>query len=88
MRKTARPVSILSTVAIAVAGFLSMWLLGYFLPGANPIRTVLTQLLLIALGLGIAYAVLKLVFHKARSNDPEEKELKLKDLPNDAPPRA
>lgn len=70
---------------VALSGYIAMWLLGYYAPGMNIFRIVVVQLGLIAIGLGVAYVILKLIFHNARSYDSSEDELRLKDLPKDAP---
>jgi len=70
---------------VAISGYVAMWMLGYYLPNANILRLILVQLGLIAIALGAAYGILKLIFHNARAYDKTETELKLRDLPKDAP---
>ncbi len=70
---------------VAIGGYLAMWLLGYYAPSDNSIRIALVQLGAIFIALAVAYGILKLIFHNARSYDRTETELKFRDLPKDGP---
>lgn len=81
--KPGRAVTILMVFGAVVFGYAAMWLFGYYSPTENMANAVVIQLVLIALVFGIAYAILKGVFHSQRLRNPHERELRLKDMPKD-----
>jgi hypothetical protein len=80
-----RPVTVILVILAVIVGYGAMWLSGYYLNNDNMVVSVLLQLAMIGMVFGITYAILKGVFHNQRLKDPHERELRLKDLPKDAP---
>jgi len=70
---------------IAIAGFVSMYLLGYVLPlSGSDVNAGLTMFILIVFGLAVPYAMLKLGVHEAaHMRDEPEKDLEFKDIAKD-----
>ncbi len=79
-----KPWHIILIIAIPVLGFSIMYGLAYLLPIASDLLPqLLFTVLLIGLGLAVPYWFLKLGAHEAHRNNPEEKELTLKEIPKD-----
>ncbi len=72
-------------ILMIIMGYAAMWLLGYYASSDNIAAVIAIQILLIVLALGIAYGILKGVFHNTRLSNRNERELHLRDLPKDAP---
>lgn len=72
-------------ILLPVVGYGIMHMLVYVLPMSGPAvwADFLFTLLLIALGLSIPYWMLKIGFHYAHTQNSDEKELNIKDIPKD-----
>lgn len=69
---------VLEAVAIA-----TLYFSGIAMTSVDGFYKGLTAFAIIALGLTLPYWLLKILMHVAHSSNPEEKELKLTDLPKD-----
>lgn len=70
---------------LAVAGYAVMHGLIYALPVSenNTTVNILFTCFIIAMGLAIPYFMLKIGMHEAHLQNPDEKELRLRDIPKD-----
>ena len=68
---------------IAVAGFGVMYAATAFLPLNSAWSSGIIMLLLIVVGIGAPYLLLKLGAHEAHLRNPQEEELHLEDIPKD-----
>lgn len=77
--------SIALIIAIPLIGYGIMHLLVYVVPVSedNVFSNFFYTAIVIVLGLGIPYAMLKLLFHAANLKNRREKPLRLQDIPKD-----
>jgi hypothetical protein len=76
---------IAATLFIAAMGYGVMHLMVYVLPMAqdNTFSHIIFTVFIIALGLAVPYLMLKFSIHRTHLYNPNEKELRLEDLPKD-----
>ena len=72
-------------VLVVLVGFAVMRTAIYAIPqsGGDAVNHTVYTVLLIALGLAVPYWMVKLLFHAAHVRNPQEKEVGLKDIPDD-----
>jgi hypothetical protein len=76
---------IAATLLIATVGYGVMHLMVYVLPMSQDsmFSNLIFTLFIIALGLAVPYWMLKFSIHRAHLYNPQEKEIRLEDLPKD-----
>lgn len=76
--------TVILVIMLIALGYGAVWFIDYHLAAKNTAVLAILQLVSVFILLGIAYGILKGVFHYVRLKDVGQQEFKAKDLPKDS----